>query len=193
MADETRRCTARSKHTGERCRRGAVPGYSVCRYHGAGGGAPKGNLNGLVHGAYARRILNAEEQQIHSAFLDQIRQDFSLNQSSDEIQAQMAALAFVQFLRAGEAGNEAAAAVHARVVRNCLRDLRATKSSRERGPVDLKTTPAEWATAFVEKALEAEGRRRERKKAKSAPPGQGTAGTGDERDTREHEARKATP
>ena len=167
MTDETRRCTATSKHTGERCRQTAVPGYSVCRYHGAGGGAPKGNLNGLVHGAYAKRILTEEEQQIHSAFLDQIRQDFSLNQSSDEIQVQMAAIAFVQFLRAEETGNEAAAAVHARVVRNSLRDLRATKNARERGPVDLKTSPSEWATAFVQKALEADGRQKRRTRKKS--------------------------
>ena len=162
MNDDARRCTAMSKHTGERCRQPAVPGTSVCRYHGARGGAPAGNLNALVHGAYAQRILSAEEQRIHSAFLDQIRQDFALNRSSDEIQVQMAALAFLQYLRAGEAGTEAAAAVHARIVRNCLRDLRATKSARERGPVDLQMSPSEWATAFVAKALEADGKRKRR-------------------------------
>lgn len=28
------RCTAHAKHTGERCKRSAVPGARVCRYHG---------------------------------------------------------------------------------------------------------------------------------------------------------------
>jgi hypothetical protein len=96
MVDETRLCTAMSKHTGERCRQPAVPGYSVCHYHGAGGGAPKGNLNRLVHGAYAARVLNDEERRIHGAFLAQLREDFELNASSDEVAAQMAAMAFLQ-------------------------------------------------------------------------------------------------
>jgi hypothetical protein len=47
------RCTAKSKRTGERCRAPAVRGYSVCRFHGARGGAPKGIDNGAwKHGLY---------------------------------------------------------------------------------------------------------------------------------------------
>lgn len=34
--DETRRCTARSSRTGQRCRKAAVIGASVCATHGAG-------------------------------------------------------------------------------------------------------------------------------------------------------------
>ena len=45
MSDDARRCTARSKRTCE-------------RWHGAGDGAPKGNLNGLIHGACVRRTLS---------------------------------------------------------------------------------------------------------------------------------------
>ena len=33
------------------CRSPAVRGFQVCRMHGAGGGAPKGNCNALKHGA----------------------------------------------------------------------------------------------------------------------------------------------
>ncbi len=155
MKNESRQCTAMSKHTGERCRQPAVPGYSVCRYHGAGGGAPKGNLNRLVHGAYAARVLNAEERRIHGAFLALIRQDFELNASSDEVAAQMAAMAFLQYIRSQRVGKEAAAASQARIVRNCLRDLKATKGTRERGGISLGTTPAEWAAALVGKLREA--------------------------------------
>ena len=36
------RCSARAKSTGARCRCPAVRGWSVCRLHGAGGGAPSG-------------------------------------------------------------------------------------------------------------------------------------------------------
>jgi hypothetical protein len=40
------RCTAHSKRTGLSCGSPAVSGWSVCRTHGVGGGAPPGKLNG---------------------------------------------------------------------------------------------------------------------------------------------------
>ena len=45
------RCHAKSKRSGFRCRAPAVRGTEVCRMHGAGGGAPKGNKNAVKHGA----------------------------------------------------------------------------------------------------------------------------------------------
>jgi len=40
------RCSATSKRTRERCKAPAVNGWTVCRFHGARGGAPKGKANG---------------------------------------------------------------------------------------------------------------------------------------------------
>ena len=40
------RCAARSKRTGLPCRGPAVRGWRVCRMHGAGGGAPRGQAHG---------------------------------------------------------------------------------------------------------------------------------------------------
>jgi uncharacterized protein YjcR len=34
-----------------------VRGFSVCRMHGAGGGAPRGNQNALKHGEFAADSL----------------------------------------------------------------------------------------------------------------------------------------
>ena len=46
-------CTAKSKRTGERCKRFCAPGKTVCKWHGGNSnGAPKGNKNALKHGAY---------------------------------------------------------------------------------------------------------------------------------------------
>ena len=42
------RCTARAKRTGSTCKAPAVRGWSVCRMHGAHGGAPSGPGNGYV-------------------------------------------------------------------------------------------------------------------------------------------------
>ena len=51
------RCCATSKRSGKRCRSPAVRGYSVCRMHGAAGGAPSGNRNALKHGEFAAKTL----------------------------------------------------------------------------------------------------------------------------------------
>jgi len=41
-----KRCKAKkAKSTGERCKYWAVHGYDICRFHGAGGGAPGKNRN----------------------------------------------------------------------------------------------------------------------------------------------------
>jgi len=52
------RCTARSRRSGERCRSPAVRGWSVCRMHGARGGAPEGERNGNYrHGARTKETI----------------------------------------------------------------------------------------------------------------------------------------
>ena len=53
------RCSARSKRTGERCRAPAVTGWTVCRFHGAGGGGPKGKRNGnYKHGLFTAEAVH---------------------------------------------------------------------------------------------------------------------------------------
>jgi uncharacterized protein YjcR len=57
--NQAKRCRAKSKRTGKPCKAPAVKGWSVCRMHGAGGGAPKGNKNALRHGSYTVRAIAA--------------------------------------------------------------------------------------------------------------------------------------
>ncbi len=42
------RCSATSKRTGKPCQAPAVRDWTVCRFHGAGGGAPKGAGSGAA-------------------------------------------------------------------------------------------------------------------------------------------------
>lgn len=50
------RCMATAKTTGCRCKGPAVKGWSVCRMHGARGGAPSGPANGRwSHGNRTRK------------------------------------------------------------------------------------------------------------------------------------------
>ena len=50
------RCSARSKRTGQRCQAPAVRDWTVCRFHGARGGGPKGPRNG----SYKHGLFTAE-------------------------------------------------------------------------------------------------------------------------------------
>jgi hypothetical protein len=56
------RCRAKSKRSGLQCQAPAVRGYAVCRMHGAGGGAPKGNRNALRHGDFTAEGLALKRQ-----------------------------------------------------------------------------------------------------------------------------------
>lgn len=56
------RCTATSKRTRLRCEAPAVKGWTVCRCHGARGGAPKGERNGAyVHGLQTVEAIRARQ------------------------------------------------------------------------------------------------------------------------------------
>jgi hypothetical protein len=53
------RCSATSKRTKQRCGAPAERGKSVCRFHGARGGAPKGKANGAYrHGLFTKEAMN---------------------------------------------------------------------------------------------------------------------------------------
>ena len=65
LMHQAQRCSATSKRTGKPCQAPSVSGQRVCRFHGARGGAPKGQANGAWrHGFHTneavaeRRTLN---------------------------------------------------------------------------------------------------------------------------------------
>ena len=65
-AHDAPRCTAKSKRTGQPCKAPAVRGWSVCRMHGARGGAKAGALHpNWKHGGRSaeaveiRKLVNA--------------------------------------------------------------------------------------------------------------------------------------
>jgi hypothetical protein len=64
------RCSATSKRTRERCKAPAVRGWTVCRFHGARGGAPKGEANG----AYKHGLHTNEAKEEGRLLLDLLRQ-----------------------------------------------------------------------------------------------------------------------
>lgn len=54
-----KRCTAKSKRSGQECKAPAMKGWTVCRFHGAGGGAPRGVAHGMYrHGRYTSQAID---------------------------------------------------------------------------------------------------------------------------------------
>ncbi|QDS32515.1 hypothetical protein [Brevibacillus brevis] len=56
---EKKRCKARSKQRDEQCKNWAKPGWDVCRFHGAGGGAPQRNTNAVKTGEFQSIWMDA--------------------------------------------------------------------------------------------------------------------------------------
>ena len=59
---KAQRCTATSKRTRENYRAPAVRGWTVCRFHGARGGAPKGAANGSYKNGLYTEEAKAERR-----------------------------------------------------------------------------------------------------------------------------------
>ena len=60
------RCSATAKATGLSCRSPAVNGWTVCRMHGAGGGAPSGRKNGNYRHGWRTKEAADERRYISS-------------------------------------------------------------------------------------------------------------------------------
>lgn len=173
------KCTARVKKTGEPCRAWAVVGYKVCNMHGANpknrGGAPKGNKNALTHGFFSNDLQDYEEKQLYQEYYQALGRDFKLNSSSDRMTCQMACIFFIRLRRAVLKGENSDIALMESLVRNQLKDLKATRDKRGAEAGGLKTTPAEWAANLIKeveqtRAARAEKKRRREKKKEKAEP-----------------------
>ena len=58
------RCCATSKRTQRACKAPAVRGWRVCRFHGAGGGAPLGRSNGAYRTGLHTNEMKAVRQEV---------------------------------------------------------------------------------------------------------------------------------
>ena len=74
------RCTARSKRTGQPCRNPAVRGWSVCRMHGARGGAKPGT----AHPNYRHGERSQEATALRAALSELIGEARKLSQQFED-------------------------------------------------------------------------------------------------------------
>ncbi len=119
--------------------------------------APENNLNPMTHGIWANQCLNDEERELFREILQRLWNDFEFNKSSNFLQVELVAVYSVKIVMAQINGDMDASEKLDRMIRCLLKDLKATKIAREgeagSGP---ETTPAEWATALLEKLAEAQ-------------------------------------
>ena len=84
-----------------------------------------------AYGAYVNKVLSDAEIVIFKEFYGLLHQDFVLNKSSDRMSAELACMYFVKLLRVIESDNAEAIYKMDLLVRNQLKNLKATKDRRE--------------------------------------------------------------
>ena len=164
MIDERRRCTAKSKHSGQRCRRSAVPGKRVCRWHGGLSTGPRtaagkaaSSRNALKHGVYVERTQSAAEQGIFDTMVRALCEEFGLIEPSERLRAEATSMAFVQVVRAQAAKNARAAEAFSQAFRRHMKRLRATTTASHAASSEQQVNPAERATALLAKTRQVGG------------------------------------
>ena len=141
-----------------------------------GPGAPDENKNNLQHGMYANRFLSDEERPLFDSLIAKLRADFKFNESSDFIQVELVAIYFLKLGRAKEAGDLEAAQKIDRMLRCHLKDLKSPKIAREgEEPKGSETTPAEWASALLQRWTESQQPKRRRKPKNAGTTSDNTA------------------
>ena len=165
-----KQCKATSKLSGERCKNPAVKGYDVCRMHGARGGAPKKNLNALVHGTFVDRFLKPGEEDIFNRFMDGIYKDIpDMNESSDYAIAVTAGMVFIRLQRAieGDAQPNSVDFLSKTLIRH-LEALKITRHARKGTDINLPS-PAQWALELIEKTKQRQKELDEGKEVRALP------------------------
>lgn len=118
-------------------------------------GAPEGNQYRLKHGIFASKCLTPDEKEMFDALIDKLYLDFQFNKSSDFLQVELVGVYSIKLVRAQMEGNTDAAEKLDRMIRCHMKDLKTTKIAREGEEVKgQQTTPAEWATALLDKVTE---------------------------------------
>lgn len=69
LMNKSPRCSAHSKRTGNPCKAPAVRGWSVCRFHGAGGG----QRSGKAHPAYKHGMRGQDWVEVRKSVNDLVR------------------------------------------------------------------------------------------------------------------------
>ena len=176
MTDQRKRCQATrrsAEHKGEPCKNWAVPGSDYCKFHGggsvgkktgkgrpkgckkpegAGGPPPTGNQNARKHGAYSARLM-PDEQAVYEEIKAQFETELGADNltASDQRLIHQLAVVSAKFDLASEKGAPPdALQMLNRMVLDLLRELKATRATKDGGSL-TGSTPAEVMAALFMK------------------------------------------
>ena len=146
------KCTAIT-NKGSQCKNPAMVDSDLCFQHNDNVTRPveeqKLDNNPWRYDGPGALKLQAENEYRTMLFvLEAIENDFDLNQSSDQMQAQMVAFYFVKWMQAAQDGLPELAVSYDKLIRKSLSCLKATRDKRD--GIELKiTTPAVWAAKLL--------------------------------------------
>lgn len=165
-------CKGNSRRTGLPCRNKAVPGSDYCKFHGggalgnrgggrkgqrkppgSGGPPPKGNVNGMKHGAYSTR-LPPDEQGVFEKYLAEYLEDVPNPSVTDRRALERLAILETKWHVAVTIGAPADALdVLHRLLHRELKALQVTRESKDTARTS-GTTPAEVMAALLMRVKE---------------------------------------
>lgn len=140
-----------------------------CRLTGRTPGASPeaGNVKTIKHGILASRFMGEDERPLFEELIARFREEFTLNNSVDFIQLELACVYMLQLARAILAENWETARTIDAMMRRHLGDLKTTKKSREgEKAVASQVSPAEWSAQLLERI------RARQEAEKAAAPGE---------------------
>ena len=113
-----------------------------------------GSIGGLRHGIFANQLLDSEERRVFYALIECFYADYDLNSSADFMEVELAVLYFLQVMRAIKAQEWETAQRIDVMLRSHLRDLKASKRSREgseAGKGQTTISQDQWAADLLQK------------------------------------------
>lgn len=112
-----------------------------------------GAVAALKHGVLANQLLDQEERRVFYALIERFEADFTLNTSADYMEVELVTLYFIQLFRAVRAEEWESVQRIDGMLRSHLREMKASKRSRESDETQRQTLSAgEWTADLLAKA-----------------------------------------
>ncbi|HOV76289.1 MAG TPA: hypothetical protein PK967_20245 [Candidatus Hydrogenedentes bacterium] len=113
-------------------------------------GFQPGNQHARKHGVFAAHFLDEDEKESFSKLRERFSEDYPSETAADETALDLVCVYLLRLGRAIRAGEVDYIVKLDGTVRNHLRDLKATRITREGDkPTGPDTTPAEWASSLL--------------------------------------------
>ena len=157
-----RKCEGATK-SGTRCKNLALKESLYCRQHAPTIAKLERERPLFGKGEHKLKLPEGKDQELFEAVLAGLQAEFTLNESSDMMNLEMASYYFVRWRRAVEAGEDTKAAGYDSLVQRNLAALQVTRSTRPAGETTVRS-PAQYAADLFTRAAEYEAHNQKKKK-----------------------------